>query len=124
MIFVNHCYKAGSVSNQSAKTFTLLLAPMAPHLSEELWELLGEKTTLTYSSWPQYNEELAKDDTVTVAVQVNGKLRATLEVEPNISQDEILKMAKSDENVAKHLVGTLLKEIYVPGKIVNFVVKA
>ena len=57
-------------------------------------------------------------------VQVNGKLRATLEVEPNISQDEILKMAKSDENVAKHLVGTLVKEIYVPGKIVNFVVKA
>lgn len=124
MIFVNHCYKAGSVSNQSAKTFTLLLAPMAPHLSEELWELLGGKTTLTYSSWPKYNEELAKDDTITVAVQVNGKLRATLEVEPSISQDEILKMAKSDENVAKHLVGTLVKEIYVPGKIVNFVVKA
>ena len=97
---------------------------MAPHLSEELWELLGGKTTLTNEAWPKYNDELAKDDTITVAVQVNGKLRATLEVEPSISQDEILKMAKSDENVAKHLVGTLVKEIYVPGKIVNFVVKA
>ena len=124
MIFVNHCYKVGKVSNQTAKTFTLLLAPMAPHLGEELWEKLGGKTTLTYESWPKYDENLAKDDTITVAVQVNGKLRATLNVEPTISQDEILKLAKADDNVAKNLVGTIVKEIYVPGKIVNFVVKA
>jgi leucyl-tRNA synthetase len=124
MIFVNHCYKVGKVSNQTAKTFTLLLAPMAPHLGEELWEKLGGKTTLTYETWPKYDENLAKDDTITVAVQVNGKLRATLIVEPTISQDEILKLAKADDNVAKNLVGTIVKEIYVPGKIVNFVVKA
>ncbi len=124
MIFVNHCYKAGSVSKDTAKTFTLLLAPMAPHLGEELWELMGGKNTLTYEAWPKYNEALAKDDTITVAVQVNGKLRGTLEVEPTITQEEILAMAKSDENVSKFLVGTLVKEIYVPGKIVNFVVKA
>lgn len=124
MIFTNHCYKVGSVTRDTAKTFALLLAPMAPHVGEELWELLGGKTTLTYETWPKFDEALAKDDTITVAVQVNGKLRATLEVEPEISQEEILVMAKADENVAKHLVGTLVKEIYVPGKIVNFVVKA
>ena len=123
MIFVNHCYKAGKVSNDTAKTFTLLLAPMAPHIAEELWELLGGKKTLTYETWPKYNADLAKDDTITVAVQVNGKLRATLEVEPTITQDEILAMAKGDENVSKFLVGSIVKEIYVPGKIVNFVVK-
>lgn len=123
MIFVNHCYKVGKVSNETAKTFTLLLAPMAPHLGEELWEMLGGKTTLTYETWPKYDESLAKDDTITVAVQVNGKLRATLDVEPTISQEEILKLAKADENVTKHLIGTIVKEIYVPGKIVNFVVK-
>ena len=124
MIFVNHCYKAGSVSTETARTYTLLLAPMAPHLGEELWEIHGGKSTLTFEAWPKFNEDLAKDDTITVAIQVNGKLRATLEVEPAITQAEILAMAKSDENVTKHLVGTIVKEIYVPGKIVNFVVKA
>ncbi len=124
MIFVNHCYKAGKVTNETAKTFTLLLAPMAPHLGEELWEMLGGKTTLTYETWPKFDENLAKDDTITVAVQVNGKLRATLEVDPTITQADAIAMAKADENVSKHLVGTIVKEIYVPGKIVNFVVKA
>ena len=123
MIFVNHCYKAGKVTRETARTFTLLLAPMAPHIAEELWEMLGGKKTLAYEGWPKYNADLAKDDTITVAVQVNGKLRATLEVEPAITQDEILAMAKGDENVSKFLVGTIVKEIYVPGKIVNFVVK-
>ena len=124
MIFTNHCYKIGKVTNETARTFTLLLAPMAPHVGEELWELLGGKKTLAYESWPKFDDELAKDDTITVAVQVNGKLRATLEVEPAITQDEILAMAKADENVTKHLAGVIVKEIYVPGKIVNFVVKA
>jgi leucyl-tRNA synthetase len=123
MIFTNHCYKVGSVSKETAEIFTLLLSPMAPHLGEELWEILDHKNTLAYVSWPKYNEELAKDDLITVAVQVNGKLRATLEVEPSITQEEMLAMAKADENVAKNLVGTIVKEIYVPGKIVNFVVK-
>ena len=124
MIFTNHCYKVGSVTKETAKTFTLLLAPMAPHACEEIWEVLGGKKTLTYETWPNFDEALALDDTITIAVQVNGKLRATLEIEPTITQEEILVMAKADENVAKHLVGTLVKEIYVPGKIVNFVVKA
>ncbi len=123
MIFVNHCYKIGQVTKSTAETFALLLAPMAPHMGEELWSLLGHSKTLTYEPWPQFDDALAKDDTITIAIQVNGKLRATLEVEPTISQVEILALAKADENVTKHLAGTILKEIYVPGKIVNFVVK-
>ncbi|MGZ3786956.1 MAG: leucine--tRNA ligase [Bacteriovorax sp.] len=124
MIFINHCYKVGKVTKETAETFALLLSPMAPHVGEELWSLLGHENTLTYEAWPKFDETLAKDDTITVAVQVNGKLRATLEVEPTITQEEILAMAKADENVAKNLTGTIVKEIYVPGKIVNFVVKA
>ena len=123
MIFVNHCYKAGGVTKETAETFAKLLAPMAPHLGEELWSLLGHNKTLTYETWPSFDEALAKDDTITVAVQVNGKLRATLEVEPTITQAEVIALAKTDENVAKNLTGTIVKEIYVPGKIVNFVVK-
>ena len=124
MIFTNHCYKVGHVSHETAEIFTLLLAPMAPHVGEELWEILGHKNTLAYEEWPRYSEDLAKDDLITVAVQVNGKLRATLEVELDITQEEMLLKAKADENVAKHLQGTMVKEIYVPGKIVNFVIKA
>lgn len=124
MIFTNHCYKAGKVTKETAEKFTLLLAPMAPHAAEEIWEILGHMKTLAYETWPKFDEALAKDDLITVAVQVNGKLRATLEVEPSITQEEILVMAKADENVAKNLAGTIVKEIYVPGKIVNFVVKA
>ena len=124
MIFVNHCYKAGTVTKETGKTFAILLAPMAPHLGEELWEIHGGKTTLTFEAWPKFDESLAKDDTITVAVQVNGKLRTTLEVDASITQAEIIELAKADENVAKNLVGTIVKEIYVPGKIVNFVVKA
>lgn len=123
MIFVNHCYKAGKVTNETAKSFTLLLAPMAPHIGEELWEMLGGKTTLTFESWPKFDPALAKDDTITVAVQVNGKLRGTLEVDPAITQADIIALAKADENVAKFFTGPIVKEIYVPGKIVNFVVK-
>lgn len=123
MIFTNHCYKVGHVSKETAQIFTLLLAPMAPHAAEEIWEILGHNKTLAYETWPKYSEELAKDDTITVAVQVNGKLRATLVVLPDITQEEILAVAKADENVAKNLTGTIVKEIYVPGKIVNFVVK-
>ena len=124
MIFLNHVTKEKQVTKETAKTFALLLSPMAPHAAEELWEILGGTKTLAYEAWPKFDEELAKDETIVVAVQVNGKLRATLNVEPTITSEEVIAMAKEEENVAKHLVGTIVKEIYVPGKIVNFVVKA
>lgn len=123
MIFTNHCYKVGTVTKETAGTFALLLSPFAPHLGEEIWSRLGHTTTLAYASWPSFDEALAKDDLITVAVQVNGKLRGTLEVAPDIAQADVIEMAKADENVKKFLTGAIVKEIYVPGKIVNLVVK-
>lgn len=123
MIFTNHCYKVGSISKKTAEIFTQLLAPLAPHIAEEMWEILGHTQTLTYEPWPLFDEALAKDESLTIAVQVNGKLRGTLEVDPLITQKEILEMAREDEGVSRHLTGSILKEIYIPGKIVNFVVK-
>ncbi|HLW56265.1 MAG TPA: leucine--tRNA ligase [Bacteriovoracaceae bacterium] len=123
MIFVNHIYKTGKVSKQTAGTFALLISPFAPHIAEELWSTLGHTKTLAYESWPTFDATLAKDDTITMAVQVNGKTRATFDVPADISKEDFFAMAKADAKLAKFLDGTIVKEIYVPGKICNFVVK-
>jgi leucyl-tRNA synthetase len=124
MIFMNHCYKIGKISKPTAEKFTLILSPMAPHMGEELWELLGHKESLTFTEWPVFNPELAKDDLITIAVQINGKTRATLDVPADIDKDKFLNLAKADSRIAKYLSeGTVRKEIYVPGRICNFVVK-
>ncbi len=123
MIFTNHIYKTGKISRMSAEKFALILNPFAPHLAEEIWSFLGHNEPLSTESWPQFNVELAKDDVITVAVQINGKTRGTFEVNPEISKDELFALVKSDDKIAKYLAGTIVKEIYVPGKICNFVVK-
>ncbi len=123
MVFVNHCYKVEKVNAKTAQLFALILSPMAPHLAEELWQMHGGKTTLAYEAWPKFDEHLAKDDLITVAIQVNGKLRGTIDVEPSIDQASAIALAKEQEGVQRFLIGTIVKEIYVPGKIVNFVVK-
>lgn len=124
MILVNSAMKLGKVSKQTASTFALLLAPMAPHLGEELWSITGHPTSLTFEPWPSFDPVLAKDDTITMAVQVNGKTRGTIEVDAAISKEAFMARAKEEPSVAKWLAtGTLVKEIYVPGKICNFVVK-
>ena len=124
MIFTNHCAKEKKFSKETASLFALILAPLAPHAAEEIWQLTGNKDSLTYHSWPGFDEALAKDDLITMAVQVMGKTRATLEVPADISKEEFLKLAKEDEKVSKYLEGkTIVKEIYVPGKICNFVAK-
>jgi leucyl-tRNA synthetase len=123
MIFTNHIYKTGKISRMSAEKFALILNPFAPHLAEEIWSFLGHNETLSTESWPQFNIELAKDDMITVAVQINGKTRGTFEVNPEISKDELFALVKSDDKIAKYLAGTIVKEIYVPGKICNFVIK-
>lgn len=123
MIFVNHVYKTGKVSKKTAAQFALALSPYAPHLAEELWNSLGNLKTLAHEQWPQFDANLAKDDTITIAVQVNGKTRGTFEVDREIGKDELFKIVKADELVAKYLKGTIVKEIYVPGKICSFVVK-
>jgi leucyl-tRNA synthetase len=124
MIFLNAAMKQGKVSKETAKTFSLILAPYAPHLSEEIWQTMGGKTTLAYEAWPAFDAALAKDDTITMAIQVNGKTRGTVDVPAEVSKDEFMAIAKAEPTVAKWLAqGTLVKEIYVPGKICNFVVK-
>ncbi len=124
MIFTNHCTKEKKFSKETAATFAQILAPYAPHAAEEIWKLTGHESTLTYESWPEFNASLAKDDLITMAIQVMGKTRATIDVPTDISKEDFLRMAKENENIAKHLEGkTIVKEIYVPGKICNFVAK-
>ena len=124
MIFTNHCAKEKKFSKETAAIFSLILSPLAPHAGEEIWTLTGNKESLAYAEWPKYDEELAKDDLITMAVQVMGKTRATIDVPADISKEDFLKLAKAQDKVAKQLEGkTILKEIYVPGKICNFVAK-
>ncbi|HEY5667579.1 MAG TPA: class I tRNA ligase family protein, partial [Candidatus Saccharimonadales bacterium] len=100
-----------------------LLAPFAPHITEELWHQLGKDGSIHQSEWPVHDEQYLVSDTITVVVQVNGKLRAQLEIAADASQEDIIAQAKADAKVAEHLGGAEPKKsIYVPGKLVNFVV--
>lgn len=124
MIFNNICLKKGKVTKATAEKFTKLLAPFAPHAAEEIWSLLGHTESLAYEDWPEYDSEMAKDDLITIAVQVNGKTRDTLDVPPAITKEDFLSQAKELEKIQKFLSGmNIIKEIYVPGRICNFVVK-
>jgi leucyl-tRNA synthetase len=124
MIFTNHCQKVKKFTKETAATFAQIVAPYAPHAAEEIWQLTGHKESLAFASWPVFDEALAKDDLITMAIQVMGKTRSTIEVAADISKEEFLTQAKNDPKVKKHLEGkTIIKEIYVPGKICNFVAK-
>ena len=124
MIFINHCYKVKKVTKETAKTFALIISPYAPHLGEELWKVHGENQSLAYESWPDFNPSLVVDDVITMAVQFNGKTRGTLEVSPEISKEEFLEKVKGDEKLSKYLDGKkVIKEIFVPKKIFNLIVK-
>jgi leucyl-tRNA synthetase len=122
MEFVNLAYKDPRIDKKTAETFVLLLSPFAPHLGEELWSRLGHSTSLAYEAWPPYDPTLLAEDSWVISVQVNGKLRGTLEVSKSASQTEVLAMARSLDSVQRNIDGKVIrKEIYVPGKIVNFV---
>jgi leucyl-tRNA synthetase len=123
MILVNTATKVGKVTKKTAETFALILSPFAPHMGEEIWQMAGHTKTLSFETWPSFDPALAKDDTITMAIQVNGKTRGTIDVPADISKDEFLSKAKLEPNVAKWLTGEIAKEIYVPGKICNFIVK-
>ncbi|MCY4524051.1 MAG: leucine--tRNA ligase, partial [Halobacteriovoraceae bacterium] len=122
MIFSNFALKQKTVSKDTVRDFTLLLAPFAPHMAEELWQVLGNKESLAFVSWPSFDSKLASDDLITVGIQINGKTRGKLEVPQDISKEEFLQKAKELPNVAKYIADKkIIKEIYVPGKICNFV---
>lgn len=124
MVFINDCYKAESFPTQYAEGFVKLLAPIAPHAAEELWEILGHSETLTYEAWPTFDESKLVDDEVEVVVQVNGKLRAKVKVAIDASKEQLEEIAKADEKVIEFTEGKqIVKVIAVPGKLVNIVVK-
>jgi leucyl-tRNA synthetase len=123
MEFSNEAHKAERLPRALVEGFVLILSPFAPHLAEELWQRLGHDKTLAYEHWPTYDPELVRDATVKVPVQVNGKLRATIEVEADADQTAILQIARAHEKVQSHLSGkTIRREVVVPGRLVNFVV--
>jgi len=106
-----------------AEPFVLMLAPLAPHLAEELWQRMGHSESLAYAPWPVAEEKWLVEDTLKLVVQVNGKVRSTILVPTDASKEAILEASKSDENVARYLEGvSIRREIYVPGRLVNIVV--
>ncbi len=124
MVFSNHLRGLDQVPRVALEVFLKLLNPFSPHVAEEMWQLLGEKDELAYTEWPDYDEKHLVKDMVKLAVQVNGKVRAQIEVEVDSDKDAILKLAHEQNSVRQHTDGkTLIKEIVVPNRIVNIVVK-
>ena len=113
--------KDGGIDKETLETAAILIAPFAPHLGEELWEQLGHENSVFDNQWPSADEEAMKDDEVNVAVQINGKVRAVIQLPADISKEDALAAGK--EAVAAKLTGNIVKEIYVPGKIINIVMK-
>ena len=113
--------KEGGIDKETLKTFVILLAPFAPHMGEELWEALGGTDSVFHASWPECDKEAMKDDEIAIPVQVNGKTRAVVNLPADVSKEEALAAGKAA--AADKITGTVVKEIYVPGKIINLVVK-
>ncbi|MFV0361969.1 MAG: leucine--tRNA ligase [Suipraeoptans sp.] len=113
--------KEGGVDKETLGTMAILLSPFAPHVAEEIWEQLGNKDSVFKNTWPKYDKKEMADDTIEIPVQVNGKTRAVIEITPDISSEDAIKLAK--EAIAGKLDGNIVKEIYVPKRIVNIVIK-
>ena len=131
MEYTNYLIKvkeAGSVEkevwDESVRALLLLLAPSTPHLAEELWQQIGQEYSVHNQEWPEWDEGLAKEEEITLVVQVNGKIRDKVAVPASISEDEAREMAAQQPKARAYLAGKdVVKAIYVPGKLVNFVVK-
>ena len=123
MVFVNDSYKSDALPVTYMNGFIQLLAPFAPHLAEELWVRLGNRESISYVSWPTYDDTKLVDDTVEIIFQVNGKVRGKATVARDINQDDMITAAKADDNVQNFITGkTVRKVIAIPGKFVNIVV--
>ena len=124
MIFINACYKEKVLTKKYMEGFLQLFNPVCPHVTEELWEKLGHTESIANSNWPTYDESLTKDDTYEMVVQVNGKVRGKMEVSTSATKEEMLELAKEIDNVKNYLDGReVVKEIVVPQKLVNIVIK-
>lgn len=124
MVFVNELSKTPILPKIALENLVLLLSPYTPHLAEELWQMLGHEPSVSKESWPLWDEEKTKDDEIELVIQINGKLRARIKTSAQSSKEDLLNTAKNDETVQKWLEGKeIIKEIVVPGKLVNIVVK-
>ena len=103
------------------KTLLTLLNPVAPHITEEIWQTIGYEGRIYQTTWPEYDEEKTIESTIEIAVQINGKTKATLAIARDEDKDSVI--AKAKETITDKLTGTIVKEIYVPGRIVNIVMK-
>ena len=121
MALVNDFYKKNAVTKGEMKTLLTLLNPVAPHITEEMWSILGYEGYLYQASWPTFDEAKTVESTVEIAVQINGKMKATLAINKDDPKDDVI--AKAKEAIADKLTGNIVKEIYVPGRIVNIVMK-
>ena len=124
MIFINECYKNDIIPKKYAEGFVKLIYPITPHVGEEMWMKLGHNNTISFESWPTYDESMLVEDLVEIAVQVNGKVRATINISVNDDESVIKEKALKEENVKRHIDGKeIVKLIIIKGKIVNIVVK-
>ena len=126
MVFVNEVYKNGTCPREYAEGFIKMLSCITPHVGEEIWQILGHDDTIAYEHWPEYSEEKCKDSEVTMAVQVNGKMRGTVVMEANLGNDEVVARVLADEKIARFLEkqgGSIVKTIVVKNKLVNLIVK-
>lgn len=124
MIFVNAVYKEGKCPKSYAESLIKMLSCICPHIGEELWSILGHNDTIAYEKWPEYDDSKTVDTAVEIAVQVNGKVKARLTIAVDEAKDEVISKAKADPTVAALMEGkNVVKEIYVPNKLVNIVVK-
>jgi leucyl-tRNA synthetase len=124
MIFVNAVYKEGKCPRAYAEGLIKMLSCICPHIGEEMWSLLGHNDTIAYEKWPEFDEAKTADDAVEVVIQINGKLRGKMSIPVDTPAAEAIALAKQDEAVAAAIEGkTIVKEIAVPNKIVNIVVR-
>jgi leucyl-tRNA synthetase len=128
MEYVNELYKlrttlsGGETWKSALEVLVKLLAPFAPHISEELWEAIGQEGSVHTSEWPAHDEKYLTSDTMTIVVQINGKVRDNIEVPAGSTEEDVVTAAKNSEKVKTHLSGEPKKTIYVPNKLISFVV--
>ncbi|RFU69719.1 leucine--tRNA ligase [Bacillus sp. V59.32b] len=122
MVFINEAYKADTLPKAYIEGFTKLLSPVAPHITEELWEKLGHKESISYETWPAYDEAKLIDNEVEIVIQINGKVKTKLMVPTDITKEQLEEIAMDDETIKEQIDGkTVRKVIAVPGKLVNIV---
>lgn len=121
MALINEFYKKNQVTKGEFKTLITLLNPVAPHITEELWSILGFEGKIYQATWPEFDEEKTVENTIEIAVQINGKTKGTIAINREEAKEDVI--AKAKEEIADKLTGTIVKEIYVPGRIVNIVQK-